>query len=40
MNPVRSRDRNLKTNNNNMKINIGEINNLIYQTRELIAICF
>ncbi len=39
MDPVRSRDRNINI-NKNMKINIDKINNLIYQTRELIAICF
>ena len=38
MNPVRSRDRNLNI-NKNMKMNIVKINNLKYQTRELIAIC-
>jgi hypothetical protein len=39
MDPVRSRDRNLKY-KQNMKLNIVKINNLIHQTRELIAICF
>ena len=39
MDPVRSRDRNTNI-NKNMKTNIGKINNIIYQTRELIAICF
>jgi len=39
MNPVRNRDRNLNT-NKNMKSNIVKINNVKYQARELIAICF
>jgi len=39
MDPVRSRDRNLN-NKQNMKTSIGKINNIKYQTRELIAIYF